>query len=162
MVAILCLSCCVGLAVFAVRAGKDIDEQLVGDLDSDAPRWSPSDIPSHTRTMLGVPLPATATHVHYRHSAGGPDVIGALRGDMSEAEFRALMRATRLTPWTPTRTFTDDSTWLGFSTYPASPPPAWWTPTTTIDENVWVRQDGSLWRMARFDGHTMWFSTISH
>lgn len=135
---------------------------LDDEYDTDGTDWSPSRIASDSRVIVGAPLPATATNVHYRHSAGGPDVIGALRADMAEPEFRALMSAARLTPWTPTRTFTDDAMWLGFSTYPGPTPAAWWTPPTTIDENVWVSQSGSVWRMARYDGHTLWYSIISH
>lgn len=162
MIAILGAGVCGQLGLVGLRFMQAAEDEVLGELDSDAPRWSPADIAAHSRQILGAPLPATASNVHYRFSGGGPDVIGALRADMTEADFRALVTSTGLTPWTPTRTFTDDTMWLGFSTYPGPTPAAWWTPPTTIDETVWVRQDGSVWRAARYDGTTLWYSIISH
>lgn len=162
MIAVLGVSTCGMLAMLAVHWMKQAEQDFFADLDTDAPGFAPSRIAADSRIILGAELPPTARNVHYRHSPGGPDVIGALRADVTDPEFRALMSATGLTPWTPTRTFTDDTTWLGFSTYPGPTPAPWWTPPTPIDENVWVRQDGSVWRMARWDGRTLWYSIISH
>ena len=162
VIGLLGVAACGVLGMLGLQLMRAVDHDVLGDLDSDAPRWSPSDIDADARVILGAPLPATATNVHYRHSPGGPDVIGALRADMTEPELRALMSRTGLTPWGSARAFSDDTMWLGFSTYPGPTPAPWWTPPTTIDESVWVRQDGSVWRMARFDGHTLLYSIISH
>jgi len=160
---VLVTSCglCSAAGVFLYVHRYDVDAEMSGDLSSDAPGWSAARVGADSRIIMGAPLPASASNVHYRHAAG-IDVSGVLRADVTEPEFRALMAATRLTPWSAARAFTDDTMWLGFDVFPGTPAATWWTPPSAIDESVWVSQVGSVWRMARYDGRTMWFAIVSH
>lgn len=149
------LACCVSVFLSVAARGLDFGEEP----DSDSPSWEPGDVPADFRAIVGAPMPASARNCRYTLTAG-IDVYAVLRCDLSASEVPALMASAGLTRWTADRVFTDDAMWLDFGSGSTAQP--WWTPPSTIDEQTYVSQRGSVWRFARHDGTTLWWKSISH
>ncbi len=107
-------------------------------------------------------LPASITNVQEWAWADGflPDYSYMLKAKVTQAEFDSFASKLKLTPHSPTRTYSENSTWLSWSTAPGFTND-WWDPSDSL-ETTFVAEGHDTWSFAKYENGYLYFQSLNH
>lgn len=116
---------------------------------------------SLTTSPLRQTLPWSASDVNDKYVDMFPDYSYFLKAKLpSVKEFNEYCAKQNLTPHTPQRVYSDDTTWLLWgSLEPESV--AWWNPSPSLT-GTYVSQSGHEWTLAKYENGCLYVHAFSH